>query len=76
MSFAEGTDDKPALCQIALDRLDFDGAPAQALLIDNRLDLVRAWQDLGGAGYWLQSDEHFARDVPRLLGPSRRSERS
>jgi hypothetical protein len=28
-------------------------------LIDNRLDLVSAWRDVGGAGYWFQNDEQF-----------------
>ena len=68
MSFAEGTGDKPALCRIALDRLGFDGDLRAALLVDNRPDLVDAWQAAGGSGYWFQSDEQFRRDVPRLLG--------
>ena len=70
MSFAEGTVDKPTLCRIALDRLGFDGDPHAALLIDNRQDLVHAWETAGGTGYWFQSDEQFRRDVPRLLGES------
>lgn len=70
VSFAEGTVDKPALCRIALDRLGFAGAPSAALLIDNRHDLVDAWQKAGGAGYWFQSDQQFRRDVPRLLDRS------
>lgn len=74
ISFAEGTDDKPTLCQIALDRLGFNGERSQALLIDNRVDLVHAWRDIGGAGYWFQNDEQFARDGPRLLGHPRRTE--
>ena len=51
MSFAEHTDDKVALCDIALERLSYDGLRSRALLIDNRLDLVDAWRDSGGAGY-------------------------
>ena len=74
MSFVEGTDDKPTLCQIALDRLGFSGERSQALLIDNRIDLVHAWREIGGAGYQFQSDEQFARDAPQLLGHSRRTE--
>lgn len=69
MSFAERTADKPSLCRIALDRLGFDGDPSAALLIDNRKDLVHAWQTVGGAGYWFQNDEQLRRDIPRLLGP-------
>jgi hypothetical protein len=74
VSFAERTVDKPSLCRIALDRLGFDGDHSAALLIDNRKDLVHAWQDDGGAGYWFQSDEQFRRDIPRLLGPRREPE--
>lgn len=68
VSYAEGTVDKPSLCRIALDRLRFDGDPGAALLIDNRQDLVHAWQQAGGSGYWFQSDDQFRRDVRRLLG--------
>lgn len=55
MSFEELTDDKPALCDIALDRLGFTGPRSDALLIDNRLDLVEAWRDVGGTGYWFRA---------------------
>ena len=65
---AERTNDKTELCDIALDRLGYDGARSQALLIDNRLDVVEAWRSTGGAGYWFQSDERFAQDLPTLLG--------
>jgi FMN phosphatase YigB (HAD superfamily) len=65
-SSAEQTDDKSALCDIALDRLGFTGPRSDALLIDNRLDLVQAWRDLGGAGYWFESDETFRADLPSL----------
>lgn len=54
MSFAERTADKPSLCRIALDRLGFDGDPSAALLIDNRKDLVHAWQT--GRGWLLVSE--------------------
>jgi phosphoglycolate phosphatase-like HAD superfamily hydrolase len=64
MSFAEHTDDKVALCDIALERLGYRGARDRALLIDNRGDLVDAWVETGGAGYWFQSDEQFGRDSP------------
>jgi hypothetical protein len=62
-SFAEGTDDKTELCRVALTRLGFHGPLARALLIDNRADLVDAWQAVGGAGYRFRSDSKFARDV-------------
>jgi hypothetical protein len=44
------------------------------MLIDNRVDLVRAWRDVGGVGYWYQSDEQFARDVEFLVGAERQSD--
>jgi hypothetical protein len=68
MSFAERTTDKPTLCNIALGRLGFKGDIAHCLLIDNRLDFVQAWQNVGGVSYWFQGDEQFKRDVPLLFG--------
>jgi hypothetical protein len=67
ISCAERTSDKNELCTIALDRLGFDGDRSDALLIDNRLDLVEAWRAQGGAAYWFQSDAQFADDVAHLL---------
>jgi hypothetical protein len=64
ISFAEQTDDKVALCDIALERLGYRGARDHALLIDNRPDLVDAWRDSGGAGYWFEGDDQFGRDAP------------
>ena len=66
-SSGERTADKVGLCVVAVERLGHRGPRSQALLIDNRLDLVGAWQDAGGAGYWFQGDEQFADDVPALL---------
>jgi FMN phosphatase YigB (HAD superfamily) len=68
MSFAEGTVDKSALCDIALERMGYQGPRSQALLIDNRRDLVEGWRKVGGAGYWFMSDEQFAEDLAQLLG--------
>jgi hypothetical protein len=70
MSFAESTDEKSALCDIALDRLGFTGPRSDALLIDNRLDLVERWRNVGGSGYWFQSDERFRADLPSLFAGS------
>jgi FMN phosphatase YigB (HAD superfamily) len=67
-SHQEGTDDKVALCERALARLGFHGDRLEALLIDNRLELVEAWRDAGGSGYWFRGDDRFARDVEELLG--------
>jgi hypothetical protein len=66
-SSAERTADKSTLCEIALRRLGFYGRRSDALLIDNRFDLVEAWRNVGGAGYWFESDNQFKREVPRLL---------
>lgn len=60
------TDDKASLCDIALERLGVDGPRSDALLIDNRRDLVGAWRTLGGAGYWFRGDETFRADLPAL----------
>jgi FMN phosphatase YigB (HAD superfamily) len=67
-SHQEGTDDKVVLCERALERLGFRGDRLEVLLIDNRPDLVEAWRDAGGSGYWFQGDDRFARDVEELLG--------
>ena len=68
VSCAERTSNKTELCTIALDRLGFSGDRSDALLIDNRLDLVEAWRAVGGSAYWFQSDAQFADDVAALLG--------
>jgi hypothetical protein len=68
MSWSEGTNQKTTLCDIALSRLAFDCGRERALLIDNRLDLVEEWRQLGGSSYWFRSDEQFATDLPDLLG--------
>lgn len=68
VSALEGTADKNELCVRAIERLGFDGARSQVLLIDNRPDLIEAWRRSGGSGYWFRTDEQFARDVPALLG--------
>ena len=70
VSYAERTSDRSELCRATLDRLEFRGDRSRALLIDNRLDLVDAWRDVGGDGYWFQSDDQFAHDVAGLLAAS------
>ena len=67
VSCMEGTEDKTRLCEIALDRLRFDGARADVLLIDNRRDLTDAWQRSGGSAYWYQGDEAFEADLHTLI---------
>ena len=68
VSSIEETAEKTELCRRALERLGFDGDRSRALLIDNKLDLIEAWQASGGSGYWFQSDEQFTEDIPSLLG--------
>ena len=68
ISAYEGTSDKSRLCLQALERLGYDGPRSAALLIDNRRDLVDAWESIGGSGYWFRGDDQFARDVDGLLG--------
>jgi hypothetical protein len=65
-SFAEGTTDKVRLCERALDRLGFCGHRRNALLIDNREDLVNAWEAGGGTGYWYRDDTTFKADLAKL----------
>jgi FMN phosphatase YigB (HAD superfamily) len=67
VSSVEGTTDKTELCARAIERLGFDGDRSRTLLIDNRLDLVEAWQRSGGSGYWFRTDEQLGRDLPTLL---------
>jgi phosphoglycolate phosphatase-like HAD superfamily hydrolase len=67
VSAVEGTADKTALCDVALDRLGLRGDRAAGLLIDNRKDLVDAWTRAGGSGYWYRGDEAFAADPPSVL---------
>jgi FMN phosphatase YigB (HAD superfamily) len=66
-SCSERTDDKIQLCEIALDRLGFDRARDEALLIDNRKELTDAWRDSGGSAYWYRGDAAFEADVATLL---------
>lgn len=67
-SFEERTADKVALCDVAIDRLGLPGSRPEALLIDNRRDLVDAWEAVGGSAYWYRSGTQFAHDAPNLFG--------
>jgi phosphoglycolate phosphatase-like HAD superfamily hydrolase len=68
VSCVEGTADKVRLCEEALDRLGFDGDRRDALLIDNRADLVDAWRSSGGSAYCYRDDAGFDAVLPDLLG--------
>jgi hypothetical protein len=67
VSAVEGSSDKTELCLIALDRLGYDGPRAAVLLVDNRRDLVDAWEASGGAAYHFRGDDRFARDVDVIV---------
>jgi FMN phosphatase YigB (HAD superfamily) len=67
ISSVERTNDKTELCDIALQRLGSGTRRSDALLIDNRLDLIEAWREAGGLGYWFRDDDQFARDLPDLF---------
>lgn len=67
VSCEEGTDDKTRLCEIALDRLGFEGPRRDAMLIDNRSDLVEAWIHSGGSAYLYRGDSSFESDWPAFL---------
>lgn len=67
----ENCSDKAELCELALDRLGFVGDRSEALLIDNRAELVSAWKATGGTGYWFRGDDDFGRDFAALLGDVR-----
>src|SRR5262249_5161424 len=67
VSCEEGTDDKTRLCEIALDRLGFEGSRNDVMLIDNRSDLVEASVHRGGAAYLYRGDASFDSDWPSLL---------
>lgn len=71
VSAAERSADKVALCETALHRLGFRGDRSEALLVDNRADLVQAWEATGGTGYLVRNDDELGRDLPRLLGERR-----
>lgn len=64
-SWQERTNDKNALCDLALERLGAAGERETALLIDNRTDNVEAWRAAGGQGYVYKDDRAFARDIQR-----------
>jgi FMN phosphatase YigB (HAD superfamily) len=67
VSCLEGTTDKTALCDVALERLGRAGKRAHALLIDNRRDLTEGWERAGGTAYLYRGDAAFAADLPALL---------
>jgi hypothetical protein len=69
VSAVERTADKTELGLIALERLGYDGPRDAVLLIDNRRDLVDAWEATGGAAYHFRGDDQFARDVDAVLPP-------
>ena len=67
VSSVEHTADKTQLCEIALERLGYDGPRAAALLVDNRADLCDAWRATGGAAYRYRGDDDFAARFEAVL---------
>jgi len=67
-SASEGTASKTDLCLRAIELLDPTCKREDALLIDNRRDLVDAWRAVGGAAYWFQGDDAFSQDLSSVLG--------
>jgi hypothetical protein len=47
--------------------LAFKGDRSEALLIDNRADLVAAWMSSGGSAYHYRGDAVFEAEWPRPL---------
>ena len=62
-SWEEHNIDKSILCKLAIDRLPGHFKPEEALLIDNRMDNIDAWANVGGAGYHYTTDQQFQNDV-------------
>ena len=62
-SWEERTTDKNILNRLAIDRMKLQCANSEALLIDNKRENVKRWQEAGGVGYVYTDDESFARDV-------------
>jgi len=63
ISGEEGTNDKGALCEVALLRMGVACTNDHVLLIDNKRSNLDAWIDRGGVGYLYTSDTTFKRDV-------------
>ena len=66
-SWQEGTMDKSALCDLALERLKGAFERGEALLVDNIELNVRAWEERGGRGYVFVDDTEFAADLDTEL---------
>jgi FMN phosphatase YigB (HAD superfamily) len=67
VSCLEGTTDKTALCDLALERLGFTGERSGTPLIDNRRDLTDAWTEAGGVAYHYVGDASFGAAWPGVL---------
>ena len=62
-SWEEQTIDKGILCRLALERMELECGPSEALLIDNKQANLDAWIDQGGRGYLFTTDYAFQQDV-------------
>lgn len=63
VSGEEGTIDKGALCDVALERMPVACGPDGALLIDDKRSNLEAWSARGGIGYLYTTDAQFQADV-------------
>ena len=63
VSAEEKTNDKSALCEIALQRMRVGCPNERALLIDNSRSNIEAWAQRGGIGYRYTTDSAFRQDV-------------
>lgn len=66
-SAEERTNDKVALCDIAMKKAAPSPEKAKTLLIDNTKPNVDGWIADGGLGYWFQGQEKFELDLNGIL---------
>ncbi len=59
--------DKGVLAAHALEFLETDIHPSEALLIDNKRHNVESWERRGGRGYVFRGEEHFRADLGSSL---------
>ena len=65
-SWHEASEDKVALCTIALKKLG-GREPGEALLIDNNAKAVAEWENFGGQAYLFEGEDKFVADLKTSL---------
>jgi FMN phosphatase YigB (HAD superfamily) len=58
-----GSLDKGAMGLRALEQLEGDCSPGEALLVDNKRHNLEAWAAVGGRGYWFRGEDRFRADL-------------